>query len=117
MEKHGTWILLVDFNTVRHHDERTNSMFCLSFAFYFNRFIGDASLHDIRIGGHRFTYFCQSEPKLSNLDRFLICSNFHRLFPTVFVTALPCDLSDHYQIILRTGWQDFGRPPFRFFNS
>ena len=53
-QKAGTWIILGDFNTVRTREERYNSQFCSSSAFWFNRFIDKAGLIDIRMGGHRY---------------------------------------------------------------
>nr|KAJ0203968.1 hypothetical protein LSAT_V11C500292530 [Lactuca sativa] len=115
--KDGTWIVFGDFNTVRRREERHNSQFCPSSAFHFNRFINEAGLHDIQMGGNRFTLMCQSQMKLSKLDRFLVCNNFINLFPSSSATALPRELSDHCPIILQTTLPDFGKPPFRLFNS
>ncbi|KAL4589627.1 hypothetical protein LXL04_002535 [Taraxacum kok-saghyz] len=116
-QKAGTWIILGDFNTVRTREERYNSQFYSSTAFWFNRFIDRSGLIDIRMGGRRYTYFCQSDPKMSKLDRYLACPNFIHQFPTVSVIVLPRELSDHCPIVLQTGASDFGKPPFRFFNS
>lgn len=115
--KGGTWIIFGDFNTVRKPEERYNSQFCPSSAFYFKQFINECGLRDISMGGHRYTYFCQSDLKLSKLDRFLVCPNFVSQFPNSSVTALPRELSDHCPILLTTSYADFGKTPFRFFNS
>ncbi|KAL4592668.1 hypothetical protein LXL04_005671 [Taraxacum kok-saghyz] len=69
----GTWILLGDFNTLSDSNERFNSQFCSSSAYWFNRFIDMAGLHDIRMGGRRYTYYGSRDQKLSKLDRFLVC--------------------------------------------
>ncbi|XP_023737696.1 uncharacterized protein LOC111885684 [Lactuca sativa] len=116
-EMEGTWIIFDDFNTVRRREERLNSQFCPSSAFHFNRFISETGLHDLRMGGHRFTFLCQTDFKLSKLDRFLVCNNFIHLFPSTSTTALPRDLSDHCPVILQTSLPDYGKPPFRLFNS
>ncbi|XP_023763810.1 uncharacterized protein LOC111912319 [Lactuca sativa] len=116
-ERQGTWILFGDFNTVRRREERLNSHFCASSAFYFNKFISDAGLHDIRLGGSKYTYCYNSLNKLSKLDRFLVCNNFVNIFPFTSTIALPRELSDHSPIILQTSFADFGKPPFRLFNS
>lgn len=83
----------------------------------FNRFIHEGGLNDLRMGGHRFTYFCHDDLKLSKLDRFLVCSDFLQFFPNVTVTALPRESSDHCPVLLSTASVDFGPPPFWFFNS
>ncbi|XP_023748838.1 uncharacterized protein LOC111897099 [Lactuca sativa] len=116
-EKHGTWIIFGDFNVARRPKERINSQFCSSSSSAFNRFIAEAGLHDLRMGGHRFTLFCGDDLKLSKLDRYLVCSNFMNQFPIASVTALPRDLSDHCLVLLSTAVSDFGPPPFRFFSS
>nr|KAJ0217194.1 hypothetical protein LSAT_V11C300153710 [Lactuca sativa] len=113
----GNWIIFGDFNVVRHSDERINSQFCHFIARDFNQFIHEAALHDVKMGGHRFTYFCRHELKLSKLDRFLVCSNFLDIFPNTSVTALPTELSDHCPLLLSTNYVDFGPRPFRFFNG
>lgn len=60
-ERQGTWVLFGDFNTFKRLDERINSQFFHSSAFYFNRFISEAGLQDIRMGGgggeSRYTFF------------------------------------------------------------
>lgn len=106
-EKHGTWIIFGDFNVVRHPEERINSQFCQSSARSFNQFIHEADLHEVKMGGHRFTYFCRHELKLSKLDRFLVCSNFTDKFPNTCVTAQPKELSDHCPLLLSTNLADF----------
>lgn len=113
----GIWLILGDFNAVRRAEERFNSNLCARTAMGFNRFIHDGGLHDLKMGGHRFTYFCHDDLKLSKLDRFLVCSDFLSIFPNVVVTALPRETSDHCPILLSTTSLDFGPTPFRFFNS
>lgn len=51
------------------------------------------------MGGHRCTYFCQSEVKLRKLDRFLVSQHLINLFPSVSVVALSRELFDHYLVI------------------
>lgn len=55
--------------------------------------------------------------KLAKLDRFLVCPSFIDLNPTLLVTTLPKEISDHCPILLSTTWCDFGPPPFKMFNS
>nr|KAJ0199276.1 hypothetical protein LSAT_V11C600300440 [Lactuca sativa] len=116
-DRGGTWVVFGDFNTVMRKDEKYNSQFCPHSAFHFNRFIRKAGLNDIRMGGHRYTYFCQTNIKLSKLDGFLVCNNFLQIFLATSVTTLPRETLDHYPIILKTSLPDFRNPPFCFFNS
>ncbi|KAI3506473.1 hypothetical protein L1887_28832 [Cichorium endivia] len=115
--KKGSWIVFGDFNVVRREDERYNSHFCRYSARDFNQFIFNSGLCDLKMGGFRFTYFCQRDCKLSKLDRFLVSHNLINLFPQLAAIALPRDLSDHCPIVLQTEVVDFGKTPFRFFNS
>ncbi|XP_023728961.1 uncharacterized protein LOC111876645 [Lactuca sativa] len=69
------------------------------------------------MGGHRYTYFCQSDPKMSKLDRFMICPRLLNHFPKIYVVAVSREPSDHCPIILQSVTEDFGKTPFRFFNS
>nr|KAJ0196618.1 hypothetical protein LSAT_V11C700361550 [Lactuca sativa] len=69
------------------------------------------------MGGSRYTYCCRTDVKMSKLDRFQVCKNFMEIFPNVSAIALPRELSDHCPITLRTADVDFGKAPFRFFNS
>lgn len=70
-EKVGTWVIFWDFNIVRRKEERYNSYFSASETFWFSRFIDQAGLYDIRLGGQRYTYLCQVDVKLSKLDRLI----------------------------------------------
>lgn len=74
-------------------------------------------LHDLKVGGDIYTYFCQIELKLSKLNRFLMCLGFLNHFPSVSVIALPRELFNHCPILLQITVIDFEKPPYRFFNS
>lgn len=115
--KKGIWVIFRDFNTVRRECERYNSQFDHSEAFWFNRFIDLENLHDLRMGGSGYTYCCRTDIKMSKLNRFQVCKNCMEIFPNVSAIALPRELSDHCPINLRTADVDFGKAPFRFFNS
>lgn len=99
-----------DFNVVCRLEEQINSVFCPISASAFNKFICRGELTDLKMGGHRFTYFKTNGVKLSKLDRFLVCSCFLDMFPLASYLALSEDLSDHSPIILRARCDDFGPP-------
>lgn len=105
-----------DFNVVRRFDERFNSLFCSRSARDFNLFIHQVGLTDLKMGGHRFTCFCNRDSKLSKLDRFLVCLSLIDLIPSISVTTLPRKHSDHYPILLSSTGCDFGPQPFKLFN-
>lgn len=79
------WIFAGDFNVVCRRDEQVNSRFCHISADDFNEFILSYALHDLRMGGYKFTYFRPEDGgKLSKLDRFLVCDNFMNCFSGSF---------------------------------
>ena len=111
------WILFGDFNEVREESDRIGSHFSRSGAFYFNEFIAESGLSDIRCGGRKFTRFSSDDSKLSKLDRILVSHNFFEAWPVPCLEILPRRFSDHCPLLLRSVVLDCGPPPFRFFNS
>lgn len=101
---------------VRRPEERINFYCCSSIAATFNKFVRDAGLLELNMGGRKFTYFSDVGCKLSKLDRFLVCPNFMSAFTSASIVALPREHSDHSPILLRTKVADFGPRPFRLFN-
>lgn len=55
--------------------------------------------------------------KLSKLDRFLVSNHFTTKWPNAQVWDLPRELSGHCPLIPKTNVNDFGPPPFKFYNS
>nr|GFC25749.1 RNA-directed DNA polymerase, eukaryota [Tanacetum cinerariifolium] len=68
----GEVILMGDFNEVRFKNERFGSLFHAHGADAFNRFILQANLQEIPLGGCSFTWCHRSAKKMSKLDRFLM---------------------------------------------
>ncbi|GJW63831.1 RNA-directed DNA polymerase, eukaryota, reverse transcriptase zinc-binding domain protein [Tanacetum coccineum] len=68
----GHYFIFGDFNVVRYASERIGTIFNPTSANVFNKFIQDAHLWDIPLGGHLFTRINKRGDKLSKLDRFLI---------------------------------------------
>nr|GFD34139.1 RNA-directed DNA polymerase, eukaryota [Tanacetum cinerariifolium] len=60
------------FNEVRFKNERFGSLFHARGADAFNRFILQANLQEIPLGGCSFTWCHRSAKKMSKLDRFLM---------------------------------------------
>jgi hypothetical protein len=75
------WILMGDFNEVRHDGERLNSEFNVHNAHSFNEFILSADLHEYHMGGHKYTYMSDNGSRMSKLDRFLVSRSFLDLWP------------------------------------
>ncbi|GJX75161.1 cytochrome P450 [Tanacetum coccineum] len=110
-------IILGDYNEVRNESERAGSIFCPRGANLFNDFISSTGLHEIPIGGQRFTRMNRIGSKLSKLDRFLVSSQFIDRWPTAYVTALTKEYFDNSPLLLNLSSGDFSPVPFRFFNS
>ncbi|GKE24464.1 cytochrome P450, partial [Tanacetum coccineum] len=64
-------VILGDFNEVRAEFERMGTIFDPRGARFFNNFIESSGLHDIPMGGKRFTRMNNIGSKLSKLDRIL----------------------------------------------
>nr|GFB27885.1 RNA-directed DNA polymerase, eukaryota [Tanacetum cinerariifolium] len=70
--KDGEVIVMGDFNEVRFKNERFGSLFHVHGADAFNRFILQANLQKIPLGGCSFTWCHRSEKNMSKLDQFLM---------------------------------------------
>nr|GFC21336.1 RNA-directed DNA polymerase, eukaryota [Tanacetum cinerariifolium] len=68
----GEVIVMGEFNEVRFKNERFGSLFHAHGANAFNRFILQANLQEIPLGGCSFTWCHRSAKKMSKLDRFLM---------------------------------------------
>ena len=110
-------IVLGDFNEVRTASERMGRLFDAKGALIFNKFIFDAGLCDLPLGGKRFTRMDNIGSKLSNIDRILVSKHYVDLWPNSYVTALPREFSDHTPLLLSNSTTNFGPSPFKFYNS
>nr|GEV22982.1 RNA-directed DNA polymerase, eukaryota, reverse transcriptase zinc-binding domain protein [Tanacetum cinerariifolium] len=106
-----------DFNVVRWASKRFGTTFNHASANAFNRFIRDAQLWDVPLGGHMFTRFNKHGDKLSKLDRFLISESLAPSFQKFTGHVLDSLISDHRPIMLSHLSNDFGPTPFKFYNS
>ncbi|KAJ9568335.1 hypothetical protein OSB04_004301 [Centaurea solstitialis] len=98
-EPDAAWVVCGDFNEVRGGDDRKGSILDRNGAKHFNDFIALVELHDLRIGGRRFTWMNSSCSKISKLDRYLVNQRFLDIWPLANVIALPRVLSDHCPIL------------------
>ncbi|XP_021980189.1 uncharacterized protein LOC110876323 [Helianthus annuus] len=113
----GSWIFLGDFNCVREPTERKNSRFNKNEADDFNAFINAEGLAEYSMMGCTFTYVTDDGRKLSKIDRVLVCHSFLALWPTIKLWGSTRHKSDHRPLLLLCSDVNFGKPPFRFFNS
>ena len=106
-----------DFNAVRCSSERAGSTFSAREAACFNDFIASSGLHDLKIGGRKFTWFNKKGTKMSKLDRYLVSNNFFDVWPNTSVTALNRVISYHNPLLLKAGnMVDYGPRPFKVFD-
>ncbi|GJW81066.1 RNA-directed DNA polymerase, eukaryota [Tanacetum coccineum] len=90
----GEVIVMGDFNEVRFKNERFGSLFHAHGADAFNRFILQANLQEIPLGGCSFTWCHRSAKKMSKLDRFLMSEGLLGVNPNF--SALTLDRMYHY---------------------
>ncbi|GJU13395.1 RNA-directed DNA polymerase, eukaryota [Tanacetum coccineum] len=109
--------ILGDFNEVLYEHERHGSLFNSHGANSFNNFITMTGLIDLPLEGYSFTWAYKSDSKMSKLDRFLISKGLLALFPTISALCLDKPLSDHWPILLRELYVDYGPTPFWVFHS
>ena len=61
-------------------------------------------LKEIELPGRRLTWSNnQVDPILAKLYRFLICTEWEKLYPLAFINMLARDASDHSPLILNLG--------------
>ncbi|KAL4573164.1 hypothetical protein LXL04_019961 [Taraxacum kok-saghyz] len=113
----GNYCFFGDFNVVRDETERHGSLFCRTTASAFNDFIDGLDLVDVPMTGKRFTRIDAAGAKMNKLDRFLVTEEFVDVFGQVEVAVLDWKCSDHCPIFLHSSLFDYGRSPFKFFNS
>ncbi|GKB20026.1 cytochrome P450 [Tanacetum coccineum] len=109
-------VVMGDFNEVRSPSERIGSIFNQIGASKFNKFIANASLVDLQIGGKRFTRINKFGSKLSKLDHILVLNHFVNNWPHANILALTRELSDHSPLLLINRLVDYGPTLFKFYN-
>lgn len=113
----GCWLLMGDFNEIRHKCDRFSQRGRVSSINDFNSFIASSNLFEFKLGGRKFTWISEDGRSLSKLDRFFANQDFLEIWGLAAATILPRNKSDHCPIILINDVFDFGPSPFRFFNS
>nr|GEW06166.1 RNA-directed DNA polymerase, eukaryota [Tanacetum cinerariifolium] len=112
----GEVIVMGYFNEVQFKNERFGSLFHAHGADAFNRFILQANLQEIPLGGCSFTWCHRSAKKMSKLDRFLMSEGLLGVNPNFSALTLDRYLSDHRPIMLCDSSHDYGPIPFRMYH-
>ena len=115
------WVLLGDFNVVRHPSERLGGdPTWHPYLNDFNTCCYDLSLDDLHYSGHHFTWSNKSpEDSLiaSKLDRALINVHWESTFSGSNASFLPPGVSDHCPTLVSTGVAiSTHKSSFKFFN-
>ncbi|GKC44492.1 RNA-directed DNA polymerase, eukaryota [Tanacetum coccineum] len=113
----GDCVIMGDFNEVRTEQERYGLVFNVQGANAFNSFISLASLFDLPLDGHAYTWAHKTAIKMCKLHRFLVSKGLLASFPFLSALFLDRNLSDHRPILMRELSIDYGHTPFRFFHS
>lgn len=100
-----------DFNLIRGGEDKNSGGVDSRLTRAFNEFIGKAQLREIYRGRGGFTWSNkQASPILSNLDIFLVSTDWEENFPLATVTSLTRIGSDHTPLMLDTGGSSLDNP-------
>lgn len=113
----GECIIMGDFNVIRDESETLGSQFNLMTTSLFNQFIKHVDLHDIHLGGDRFTWSNKWGSKFSKLDRLLVSDGVLDHFSHLTGLVLEEKISDHRPVLLLEHKVDYDPLPFRLFHS
>ncbi|XP_071729093.1 uncharacterized protein [Rutidosis leptorrhynchoides] len=113
----GDYILFGDWNAVRLANDRSGTEYCATDAFNFNNFINNNVLHEVPLGGLKFTWRTKAGNKLSKLDRFFVTNNVLMCVDHLKGVVLPRGFSDHSPILLFQEKVDYGPTYFKVFDS
>ena len=98
------WCVFGDFNMVHFPSERLGCTRLTSHMMDFSDFIEESHLVDLPLGGGQYTWSRASDnPAMSQIDRFLISSDWEDSYPKVNQKLMPQPLSDHFPILLEVG--------------
>jgi exonuclease III len=92
-----------DFNILRFPSDKNKAMRKNKWSDLFNAIINTYELREIEMSGGQFTWSNnQAIPTLEKLDRFLMTTDWEKMFPLVTVHKISREVSDHNPIILDT---------------
>ena len=111
------WCVFSDFNMVRLPSERLGGTRLTSYMMDFLDFIEESHLVNLPLGGGQYIWSKGSKNlAMSQIDRFLISSDWEDFYPEVIQKLMPRPLSDYYPILLEVGSMLRGKILFRFEN-
>ncbi|KAK8669246.1 hypothetical protein V6N13_106682 [Hibiscus sabdariffa] len=115
-QRNIAWCVGGDFSMVMRVEERRGCLNSNRGIADFCELVTTAALCDTPLQGKAFTWFGYRN-KCSRIDRFLVSTEWFQRFDRLVVINLPCELSDHWPIVLVSDSCDSGLKPFQFFNA
>lgn len=95
------WIILGDFNLLRHPAEKNTAGFRQAEADMFNDFINSNALIELPLLDRSFTWSSKRDrPTLEKIDRVFINNDWDLLFPNTSIASLTRFVSDHVPLII-----------------
>jgi exonuclease III len=112
------WLLLGDFNLMRHSSEKNTDGFHQHEADAFNDKINSLSLIELPLLDRRFTWTSnRNDPTLERLDRVFINLAWAQMFPNTSLSSITRFISDHVPLIVHVSTTIPRPATFRFENS
>lgn len=108
---------MVDFNMVSRLHEFKGSLFKPIRAIYLNQFLRDNELHEVKQGGHKYTWISVDGMKMSKLDHFLSNRAFQEDWPDLVMIVKNRVFVYHCLILLKITTMDFRPAPFKCFDK
>ncbi|MCI08477.1 transposon TX1 putative protein, partial [Trifolium medium] len=110
-----------DFNAVLHREEMRglNTLRNASLSsetIEFRNFLTNMDLIDLPVLGRKFTWVHPNGISMSRIDRVLVSNDWLSFVVNPALWVLPCTVSDHCPLVVRSNVVDWGPRPFRFNN-
>jgi endonuclease/exonuclease/phosphatase family metal-dependent hydrolase len=97
----GAWIVLGDFNLLRHENDKNNNRFDHRLASLSNETISALALDELPLLDRLYTWSnLREQPTLARLDRAFISSQMSSLHPNTTLTSLIRTTSDHTPLLV-----------------
>jgi hypothetical protein len=114
----GPWLVLGDFNLIRHPSEKNNDNFNPALANSFNAMINSLAVLELPLLDRRFTWTNGQEiPILARLDRAFLNNDWNAALPHSALTSLPRPTSDHVPLLVTAATKIPSHASFRFENA
>jgi endonuclease/exonuclease/phosphatase family metal-dependent hydrolase len=97
------WLIVGDFNLIRHQDDRNKPDGDINLMMKFNEALSNLDLLEVPLHGLTYTWSNkQREPLLQRLDWFFISQEWSVVLLETQAKTLPRDISDHVPYLVST---------------